>query len=117
MRMVAPINARSIYFLIISLLICILVVRLVPSPGRSRPGGRNVGSKYDPETSCGPVSLAVVSQYLEKPSSVAEFHNLTHAGDLGVCTFTDLIQALSQRDFPVSVSVTIEKGLPVTASR
>lgn len=41
----------------------------------------------------------MVSRYLKKPVSVAEFHHLTHAGDLGVCAFTDLLNVLRQHGF------------------
>jgi len=97
MRRITLINSRKTCFLIFCFVIFILLVRQAPLPGRAGHGERKVGSRYDPETSCGPVCLAVVSQYLEKPTSIEEFHYLTHAGDLGVCGFTELLHALSQK--------------------
>ncbi len=47
----------------------------------------------DPETSCGPVSLAVVSEYLGQPGTIARFHAATNAGELGVCSMKDLLRA------------------------
>lgn len=64
-------------------------------PGRH---GRTM-PRVDPETSCRPVTLAIASQYLGRKVSIGEFHHATQAGDLGVCSFSDLIRALRQYGF------------------
>ncbi len=61
---------------------------------------RSIGRwDVDPDTSCGPVSLAVVSHYLGRPVPIAAFHEATGAGALGVCSISDLIGALRQKGF------------------
>lgn len=55
--------------------------------------------QVDPETSCGPVSLAVVSHALGQPISIATFHKATQAGELGTCSMADLTRALRQNGF------------------
>jgi len=71
-----------------------LVVRLAVQPrNRTAPHRHNLERTIDPETSCGPVSLAVASEYLGRPATIAWFHRSTQAGDLGVCSVSDLLRA------------------------
>jgi len=63
---------------------------------------RSRASNTDPATSCGPVSLAVVSHYLGKPATIAELHAETGAGRLGHCSISDLLRALEHRGFSAS---------------
>jgi ABC-type bacteriocin/lantibiotic exporter with double-glycine peptidase domain len=60
---------------------------------------RHSSRSIDPQTSCGPVSLAVVSRYLDRPVSISEYNADTHAGDLGVCSMADLVHALKKHGF------------------
>lgn len=48
----------------------------------------------DPATSCGPVALAVISRVLDRPGTIAAFHELTGSGELGVCSLADLERAI-----------------------
>ena len=64
----------------------------------------------DPETSCGPVSLAVVSEYLGRPVPIATFHEATSAGELEVCSMADLLRALRRYGFSAK-AVRYELGL------
>lgn len=59
----------------------------------------SAGGDFDPETSCGPASLAVVSEYLGRPIPIVVFHEAAGAGDLGVCSVADLLRALRQHGF------------------
>lgn len=51
------------------------------------------------DTSCGPVALAAISQYLGSPVSIEKFHELTNSGELGTCSFLDLQRALKTTGF------------------
>ncbi len=53
----------------------------------------------DPDASCGPVSLAVVAEYLDRPATIRELNDATRAGELGACSFADLLRALRERGF------------------
>lgn len=75
-----------------------LAALLVASRLMSRESGvehalhspRNV----DPNTSCGPVALAVVARVLDRPGTIANFHASTGSGNLGVCSLDDLERAI-----------------------
>jgi ABC-type bacteriocin/lantibiotic exporter with double-glycine peptidase domain len=56
----------------------------------------------DPRTSCGPVSLAVVSHLLGTPISIEEFNRLTGVGPTGTTSMLDLKRALEAKGFRVS---------------
>lgn len=53
----------------------------------------------DPETSCGPASLAIVAEYLGRPVTLSDFHEETRAGAIGVSSLADLVRALRSRGF------------------
>ena len=71
--------------------------RMMKSP--ARPVIKHSVRNVDPRTSCGPVSLAVVSEYLGKSVPIADFHEETGAGDLGFCSMADLVRALKKHGF------------------
>lgn len=72
-----------------------LTARRVTPPAQVHNHVRDV----DPETSCGPVSLAVVSRLLGKTTPIARFHEDVGAGDLGYYSMTDLLRALRRNGF------------------
>ena len=53
-----------------------------------------------PETGCGPISLAIIGEYLDKPTTIAEYHKSTRAGALGTCSVADLLRALGEHGLP-----------------
>lgn len=61
--------------------------------------GHQRSPQTDPSTSCGPVSVAVVSHYLGAPGTIAQFHRETRAGQLGHCSMSDLLRALRLQGF------------------
>lgn len=87
---------RSIAILLIIAAGCFILSFALRSRSQrtSTVGRRPIHQRYvDPDTSCGPVSLAVVSEYLGVPGTIAGFHTTTKAGSLGVCSMTDLRRA------------------------
>ena len=84
----------------------LILLRIAPPPQRHPPV-----RAADPETSCGPVSLAVVGEFLGKPLSIAEFHAATGSGELGTCSMTDLLRALRGNGFSAE-AVRYDPGRP-----
>jgi len=74
-----------------------VTMRASPRWARTRTtAGHKISSvDMDPGTSCGPASLAVVSEYLGRPATISDFHEKTGAGNLGACSFDDLVRALT----------------------
>ena len=64
-------------------------------PLRGRPGSLPPDQHRGiiPEASCGPVGLSLVSRYLGHPISIEECHRATGAGEMGLCSMLDLVQA------------------------
>ena len=69
------------------------------SPPAHSGRGHERGRFVDSETSCGPVSLAVVTHLLGRPVPISVFHEETGAGALGVCSIADLRRALESHGF------------------
>jgi ABC-type bacteriocin/lantibiotic exporter with double-glycine peptidase domain len=90
-----------------------VIVSTSPRKGRGRVEPHAHKRPVDTETSCGPVSLAVVAEYLGKPSTIAEFHRATRAGDLGTCSIADLRRALKERGL-ASTAVRYDPRRPPT---
>jgi ABC-type bacteriocin/lantibiotic exporter with double-glycine peptidase domain len=68
-----------------------LAVQMRSAPGTNSHPAIRVA---DPSTSCGPVSLVVVSELLGKPLTISECHVATGAGEAGTCSMKDLLHAV-----------------------
>lgn len=54
----------------------------------------------DPQTSCGPVCLALVTEALGKHEwSITQFHEKSRAGDIGMCSMGELVRVLREEGF------------------
>lgn len=88
------VKSRMAYALSVGLIVVLVGVAIacfIPT-GHRRPSVQQAVSHrrivLDPETSCGPVALSLISRYLGNPIKIAEFHQSTKAGKLGVCSIS-----------------------------
>ena len=92
---------RSVCTTVAIVVLCTVVFTaalLVPRNQRPNRALRR-NPALDPQTSCGPVSLAIVTCYLGAPVPLRELHAETRAGEMGVCSMADLIQVLRKHGF------------------
>jgi ABC-type bacteriocin/lantibiotic exporter with double-glycine peptidase domain len=75
-------------------MVCFTAVGVMGGLTVSRPPRQTLEFwPVDPNTSCGPVSLAIVGQWLGVPRTIDELNHQTRASDTGVSALLDLKQA------------------------
>jgi len=77
--------------------------------GRRHPHSHFIPASTDPDASCGPVSLSVVSHYFNSPVEIGVFNRLTNAGESGVCSMEDLRFALRNQGYE-AIAIRYPKG-------